>query len=903
MKRSAWKSCLSLLLAIGIVAGDSSIVMAAQNSSQELIAEGEVPAVERTDMSVTGTAEIESINAGDIKTVTISQEGDTVEFKFLPQKTASYCIFSEAEQGDPELTVYKEVGGAREKVASASDIQEDNLNFMLKMEFEAGAVYYLSATTKKGTANYQVQLLECQIKSEGALPLNQKVTLQMDEKNLSHQYTFTPDQDGYYGLSTAGSMEKNVEVKLYQGGTEITSSAQNSQEGFHLLSYLKAGTEYIYELPGERGSCTFILQQWDALEQSADTPYRFQEAGIPVVFSLTVEDDGYYSFSSEGGSGAVLFLNGNGAEVLPAASSDGHTLYKLQSEQTYFVKVTGEQSFQYSIPSHLDYIEVYHYGHYTDYVEENGNAEGFALEYDPIDLYIYGENTKYAEIVRQLKSKYDGPGGYTYVAGLYDFNVNYQEEDSMIGSGAKQLLVAIVTGDIWTQSVEITGESSVYLGEQITLSAKTITAVGLLPTIRGVDWSVSNPDIAEIDENGVLTGKREGKVTVTCRSKDGKASNTLEVSVEMIKAKEVKISGASTVCEGKEIQLSATITTETGKKPSIPGVVWGTSDASTVSVDETGLIRGRKDGKATITASSRDGFAKDTIEIIVKHDFSEWIVTEATCTSDGKRYRICSKCGTEETEIIAKIPHDFTNWEVEKDATCVSEGTKVRTCLAGGEKEKETIEKLPHTPGPWTTTKQPTNTTEGIQEQRCSVCGTLLQVKKINKLQPSKVNISSAAVSSIKNQIYNGKTKTPSFKVTYQGRALQKGRDYSVAYKNNKNMGVASIVITGEGAYEGSKTVTFNITPAKVKKVKAKSSKKKAVVTFKKLAKVSGYELQYSMNKKFKSAKKLTGKKVKVTVKKLKSKKTYYFRVRAYKTVKGKKIYGPFSAFTRAKIK
>ena len=86
--------------------------------------------------------------------------------------------------------MYKEVDRVREKVASASDIQEDNLNFMLKMEFEAGSVYYLSNTTKRETASYQVQLLECQIKSEGALTLNQKVTLQMDEKNLSHQYTF-----------------------------------------------------------------------------------------------------------------------------------------------------------------------------------------------------------------------------------------------------------------------------------------------------------------------------------------------------------------------------------------------------------------------------------------------------------------------------------------------------------------------------------------------------------------------------------------------------------------------------------------------------------------------------------------------------------------------------------------
>ena len=43
-----------------------------------------------------------------------------------------------------------------------------------------------------------------------------------------------------------------------------------------------------------------------------------------------------------------------------------------------------------------------------------------------------------------------------------------------------------------------------------------------------------------------------------------------------------------------------------------------------------------------------------------EHTFTEWeIVTEATCWNDGEQYRICSYCGTEETEVLLKVEHNF----------------------------------------------------------------------------------------------------------------------------------------------------------------------------------------------------------------------------------------------------
>ena len=90
----------------------------------------------------------------------------------------------------------------------------------------------------------------------------------------------------------------------------------------------------------------------------------------------------------------------------------------------------------------------------------------------------------------------------------------------------------------------------------------------------------------------------------------------------------------------------------------------------------------------------------------------------------------------------------------------------------------------------------------------------------------------------------------------------------------------------------------------KIKGLAVKNQKKlKVKATWKKLTNVSGYQIQYAPNKKFKKAKSKTVKSTSVTIKKLKKKKTYFVRVRAYKLVDGKKVYGKWSVVKKVKIK
>ena len=170
---------------------------------------------------------------------------------------------------------------------------------------------------------------------------------------------------------------------------------------------------------------------------------------------------------------------------------------------------------------------------------------------------------------------------------------------------------------------------------------------------------------------------------------------------------------------------------------------------------------------------------------------------------------------------------------------------------------------------------------------------------------PAQVSLAGAEIS-VKAQTYTGKALTPAVTVTLDGTTLAQGTDYTVAFKNNKAVGKATVVITGVGSYTDTANVTFNINPKKVKGLALKAGKKQLSVSWKKASGVTGYEIQYATKKSFSGAKKVTvknAKTVKATLKKLKAGKTYYVRIRAYKTVKGKKYWSAWSKAVKKKTK
>lgn len=155
--------------------------------------------------------------------------------------------------------------------------------------------------------------------------------------------------------------------------------------------------------------------------------------------------------------------------------------------------------------------------------------------------------------------------------------------------------------------------------------------------------------------------------------------------------------------------------------------------------------------------------------------------------------------------------------------------------------------------------------------------------------QPEPVDFSDVTINAIPAKTYTGKALTPKVTVKYGETELVKDQDYTVAYKNNKNAGKATVTLTGKGNYKGAKTVSFTIKPAAqkltvskaAKSVKVKTLKKKAAFTSKVVVRGAKTKVTYTKVAKGSSKKLTINKKTgKIKVAKKTKKGTYKIKVK-----------------------
>ena len=167
---------------------------------------------------------------------------------------------------------------------------------------------------------------------------------------------------------------------------------------------------------------------------------------------------------------------------------------------------------------------------------------------------------------------------------------------------------------------------------------------------------------------------------------------------------------------------------------------------------------------------------------------------------------------------------------------------------------------------------------------------------KVPSVAKAKVTIGAAA--------YTGKAVTPGIVVKLKKKKL-KSSVYSVTYKNNINIGKASVTITGRCGYTGTKTVTFDIKPAGTSLAGVTAGSKSFTATWSPQTAqmpdktIDGYQIQYGLKKNFKKAKTVTVAgytSTTATVNKLKAKKKYYVRVRTYVGSGKSRVYSNWSA-------
>ena len=162
--------------------------------------------------------------------------------------------------------------------------------------------------------------------------------------------------------------------------------------------------------------------------------------------------------------------------------------------------------------------------------------------------------------------------------------------------------------------------SSVSLAKEVSVNKAKPTKLEytIMPENAGtkeLEWSSENPEVAIVDANGIVTGKKLGKTVITAKTKDGTditASITLTVlplkKVETMTFAEPSVSIIKT--EDKTITL--TLNSEEVDNKSM---VWTSSDESVATVVQNmnavypleAIVVAHKVGKATIKAEAQDG--------------------------------------------------------------------------------------------------------------------------------------------------------------------------------------------------------------------------------------------------------------------------------------------------------
>lgn len=258
-------------------------------------------------------------------------------------------------------------------------------------------------------------------------------------------------------------------------------------------------------------------------------------------------------------------------------------------------------------------------------------------------------------------------------------------------------------------------------------------------------------------------------------------------------------------------------------------------------------------------------------------------IKDADCTHDGSYDNVsyCEVCHKEMSRTKVETKALGHTWVSSKSAE------KTYVCSVCGATKNEEVHSHVHEK----TVVPATKNADGKIEWKCA-CGDVKSSETIRKIK--SVSLSTTSYT------YNGKNKKPKVAVRDNAGNTISSDFYTVAYKNNKEVGKATVTITMKGNYSGAYTKTFIIVPAKTSVSKLTSISKGFKVKWKKQAsQVTGYQIQYSTSKSFKNAKQkliTNNKTTSCSIKKLTAGKKYYVRIRTYKIVDGKKIYSGWSA-------
>ena len=150
---------------------------------------------------------------------------------------------------------------------------------------------------------------------------------------------------------------------------------------------------------------------------------------------------------------------------------------------------------------------------------------------------------------------------------------------------------------------------------------------------------------------------------------------------------------------------------------------------------------------------------------------------------------------------------------------------------------------------------------------------------------------------------YTGHVRKPVAVVTFNGTRLKAGTDYTVAYRNNVNLGTATITITGKGRFRLTRELTFKIAlavPAVTGVVKKAAGSMR--ITWKKYDAAGGYQVRIERGEVYKNYTIGGNSNLSKTISGLTPNQTWRVYVRSYKKIGTKYYYSAWSAKQTVKV-
>jgi M6 family metalloprotease-like protein len=179
--------------------------------------------------------------------------------------------------------------------------------------------------------------------------------------------------------------------------------------------------------------------------------------------------------------------------------------------------------------------------------------------------------------------------------------------------GAKAARVTVTVPNS-VKSIKLLQADEIFVNLKASISIKA-SILPMASTNLKVNWQSSDPTVATVSKTGVVTTLKLGSTIITATTVDGALTDTVKVTVVKV-VKSIKLNKTSAnLAVGADLALSATILPIDADDKTM---IWQSTLTSVATVDSNGLVHAVAVGKATITATSKDGAVVAKSAITVK---------------------------------------------------------------------------------------------------------------------------------------------------------------------------------------------------------------------------------------------------------------------------------------------